>query len=147
MTKNTTKIGRFRNRKARWEAFATRSLGACALLAAIASSACVADDDDDDRPPIVAFLTSYDRVVDSDVATRIHAADDDGVVSVELYFHNQRVGGSEVAPFTIEWSADGLDEGVGSLKAVATDTAGQQSTAEVEIEVKHAPAAGGPTRR
>jgi hypothetical protein len=71
--------------------------------------------------------------------TRVRASDPAGVVKVELYLDDMRVGVAEVAPFDVHWDASGFDGGSHRLRALAYASDGRTGDAEATIEIDHTP--------
>jgi hypothetical protein len=57
--------------------------------------------------------------VSSEVVTRVVAHDPAGVLRVDLFLDEMRVGAAEFAPFDITWDASRFDEGPHELRALA----------------------------
>lgn len=71
--------------------------------------------------------------------TRVRASDPAGVVKVELFLDDMRVGMAEIAPFDVHWDASGFDGGSHQLRAHAYTTDGRTGDAEATIEIDHTP--------
>src|SRR3954469_23540475 len=83
------------------------------------SNAMTGDDDDDDAPaqPSVE-LVALPPLFGHQSVTHVRASDPAGVVRVELYLDDARVGAAEFAPFDVSWDASGFTEGSHHLRAV-----------------------------
>ncbi len=94
-----------------------------------------------DNPPSVSFVKPANgTVVDKTFDVEISASDDKGVSKVELYVDS--TDGEPLktwtdAPYTITLDASNASERDFKLIAIAYDTAGQKSQAEVTITVRH----------
>jgi hypothetical protein len=71
------------------------------------------------------------------VAFEVDATDDlGGVTSVDFYLDNSLLGSDVSSPYSYSWNVGATSLGYHTLKAVATDYYGQETTAESTIEVK-----------
>ena len=86
----------------------------------------------DDRPPTVTWSTPASAAsFRGDVATplTVTATDDRGVAKVQFFDEERLLCEDTAAPYTCSYQARGADIGRNTLIAVATDTAGQATTA------------------
>ncbi len=94
-----------------------------------------------DNPPVVSFSKPANgAVVDKTFDVEIQASDDKGISKVELYVNstsNDPIKTWTSSPYTITLDASNASEGDYKLIAIAYDTAGQTSQAEITITVKH----------
>ena len=94
-----------------------------------------------DEKPTVSFVKpSNGQVVDTTFDVEINASDDKGISKVELYVDSTSGDPLKTwtsAPYTITLDATNASERDYKLIAIAYDTAGQTSQAEVTITVKH----------
>ena len=94
-------------------------------------------------PPIVAIKSpSPGAAVAGEATISVDARDDDSVSRVELLLDGRPLAVLSTAPFDYAWSTSGVSNGVHSLTAAATDTAGNRVvSAAVAVNVQNAPKA------
>lgn len=89
-----------------------------------------------DRPPRVSILSPRDGArVDGPIEVLIDARDDVGLAGVALYVDDDHVGDFDFDE-SLYWEPE-YEAGLRRLRVVATDFAGQQANAEVEVTVDH----------
>ena len=99
----------------------------------------------DDRPPTVAWSTPASAASFRGEAAQtlsVTATDDRGVAKVQFFDEDRLLCEDTAAPYTCAYQARGADVGRNTLIAVATDTAGQASTAIRLVTVQQVPADG-----
>lgn len=96
-----------------------------------------ANDVPEDRPPVIAIQSPGPnaRIAATGVNVAIAALDDRGVASVQLLDDGALVGGDLAAPFAIPFRPKDGDVGSNTIVAIATDTAGQTTTATRALRV------------
>lgn len=97
----------------------------------------------DTTAPTVSFqapLAGSQVVKSQGESVRINAADNQAVASVSLYVDNSLLGTSQTAPYGFTWNTSGLNAGSRhSLRAVATDQAGNSASATINVTVVNPP--------
>jgi len=87
---------------------------------------------------------SFESLADGDVVggpqhTHFVIDTDKDVVRVELYLDRQRVGEAPFAPFDIDWSTVGMDEGEQTLRGIAYLVDGTQVSGAIRVRVDNTP--------
>lgn len=89
-----------------------------------------------DSPPTVAFTDPADgSTVSGTVGLAATAEDDVGVASVEFSVDSHALSTTDVVPYLGTWDSTGVVDGVHRLTATATDTAGQVTSATVQVSI------------
>jgi poly(hydroxyalkanoate) depolymerase family esterase len=93
--------------------------------------------DPGDRTPPTVSLTAptQGQTVMGMVAVTATATDDVGVASVELVVDGETLESFQAGPFTAMWNTSVLANGAHTVRAVATDAAGNEGVAEVTVTV------------
>jgi hypothetical protein len=90
----------------------------------------------DATPPSVTIAapTNGSTVThNASVAISANATDNDGVNRVEFYVNNTLMGTSSTAPYTYQWKVPGKKSAAYTIKAVAYDAAGNNSSATSNV--------------
>jgi hypothetical protein len=90
---------------------------------------------------IVVELVDLPALFGHRTVTHVTAADPAGILRVELYLDDMRVGAAEFAPFDVSWDASGFGDGAHRLRAVAYTTDGRSAGSEAVIQIDHIPLA------
>jgi hypothetical protein len=92
-----------------------------------------------DADPAIAFsnVAAYDGVA-GDLLVQIDATDDVGVALVELLVDGAIAGSTSAPPFELSWDTTASADGIVSLVARATDTAGNTAEATIPVVVINA---------
>ncbi len=94
----------------------------------------------DNLPTAVITAPADGDYVHGDVAVRVNASDDIGVVRVRVFADAGMIWEDTTAPFEGVWHTGEFAEGPHLLRAEATDTAGQQSAeSSIEVDVDRTP--------
>jgi chitinase len=96
----------------------------------------VPDKKSDTVPPAVKLILPYEPTIIGPLTIRAEAKDNKKIKQVEFFVNAKSIGVDTTAPYSIIWDGKTAlkDEWLG-LKAVATDTAGNQSEARAMIKV------------
>lgn len=96
----------------------------------------------DTTPPTVAITAPTDgETVSGVVQLTANASDDTGVAGIVFQVNGTTLGQVATAPYQTSWDTSKLTPGSYTLQAVATDAAGNSSTASVTVTVAAPPAA------
>jgi outer membrane protein assembly factor BamB len=99
-----------------------------------------------DQPPAVSMTApSNNAVVSGQVSIQASASDDFGVTRVEFFVDGASIGSDTTAPYQATWDSAGASNGAHTIRAVATDTAGQTAQAQVAVTVSNATGDAAPT--
>ena len=91
-------------------------------------------------PPVVLFMTpAPGAYVSRTVAVSANATDNVGVVSVQFLLDGAPLGTPLAAPYTFQWGTLAASDGAHTLAAVATDAAGNSTTAVMTVNVDNSP--------
>ncbi len=119
------------------KAVATDAAGNSASSASVAVT--VSNTPPDTTPPTVAITSpAAGATVSGTVTVSANASDNVGVVKVDFYVDNVLVGTDASAPYAYSWNTTGTSNGSHTLKAVATDAAGNAATATRVVTVSNA---------
>lgn len=93
----------------------------------------------DDTPPSVSLTSpSSGSTVSGTVAINADASDDKGVRQVQFLVDGAKAGTPVTSPpYYYNWNTTGTSDGVHIIEARATDEAGNQNTASVEVTVSN----------
>lgn len=93
-----------------------------------------------DQPPTVTFTSpSNGATVIGDVSIALSAMDDLGVDSVAVSVDGAALGTLTAAPYALTWDASAAANGAHMISAVATDTRGQTTAAQISVTVADQP--------
>jgi subtilisin family serine protease len=98
----------------------------------------------DTTPPVVSMGTpASGATVSGTTSVSASATDNVGVTKVELYIDGALYGTDTTAPYSFSWDTNPSNNGVHTLKLVASDLAGNvgEATRTVTVTNKHAPVA------
>jgi len=90
-----------------------------------------------DNPPTLTEVIAPTGNVTGTIAIAASATDDKGVVKVEIYVNNIKIGEDVTAPYSVSVDTSSLGNGSYSVKAIAYDTIGQTGEATTSITVLH----------
>jgi hypothetical protein len=108
-----------------------------AVLAVV--SACGHDSSPAPGSTIVIELVDLPALFGHQTVTHVTATDPAGIMRVELYLDDMRIGAAEFAPFDVYWDASGFGDGAHRLRAVAYTADGRTGSSEVVIQIDHMP--------
>jgi hypothetical protein len=93
----------------------------------------------DTTPPVVSMSTpSNGATVSGTITVAANATDDKGVASVQFQINNGNVGGPVTSsPYQVSWNTTGSTNGQYVIKAIATDTSGNTSSASITVTVNN----------
>ena len=91
----------------------------------------------DTLAPTVSHALAADSTVTGTQAIDITASDDVGVSKVEVWIDDKLLGTDSSAPFSLSWNTTAVTNGSHIIKAIAFDSAGNQGTAQVTVNVKN----------
>ncbi|UII19700.1 Ig-like domain-containing protein [Fulvivirga ligni] len=117
--------------------------GKTAVLAftLFALQSCGDDDGTQDPPPdttdpsVTIKDISAGQTVWNTISLTVEATDDDEIADVELFINNESVAQSNSATVDFDWNTFEEEDGSFTLKAVATDVAGNIATQEISVDV------------
>ncbi len=97
--------------------------------------------EDGDCPPQNLRFVSHEEgaAVTGDVEIEVEVDDDNGIENIVFLHEEQSIGEATSAPWTLSWNTENTPEGNRVLTAVATDTAGQKTRAELALNVDRTP--------
>jgi hypothetical protein len=93
----------------------------------------------DNNPSVVILAPESDAWVHGDVSIDVAASDDIGVMSVQFFVDLAILAEDTSVPFGAVFPSDGFGEGPHSIKVVATDTASQSASTQINLNVDHTP--------
>ncbi|PKN03404.1 hypothetical protein CVU75_02395 [Candidatus Dependentiae bacterium HGW-Dependentiae-1] len=85
-----------------------------------------------DNPPTVDIVSPAGSSTPGNLIFKVNASDDNGVAKVEFFINGALVASKTSAPYEYTWAAT---DGNYTLKAVATDTAGQVTAVEKAVVI------------
>ncbi len=92
----------------------------------------------DTTPPSVSFASpAGGSTVWGNVSVKVSASDNVGVTSVKLFLDGAQIGSATAAPYNFSWNSVTSANGSHTLKATATDAAGNASTAQITVTVNN----------
>jgi len=123
--------------------------GSGRVNAARAVAIAVATGTKDTTPPSVTVTAPANlATVSGTVTISATASDNVGVSSVAFYIDGVLSGTCTAAPFSLTWSTPAAINGSHTIKAIASDAAGNSSSAQISVTVSNqAPGSGGTTVR
>ena len=93
---------------------------------------------DDNEAPVVAFLNPTNgQTVSGTLTIRIDGRDNVGVESIRFFADGVLIRTFTYGPYTMQWSSKSVWDGPRVLRAVARDKKGNESVAEITINVKN----------
>jgi hypothetical protein len=102
-------------------------------------SACGDDASPEPGPPVVVAFVDLPALFGHQTVTHVIATDPAGVMRIELYLDDMRVGAAEFAPFDVSWDASSFRDGAHRLRAVAYTADGRTGNSEAAIQIDHMP--------
>jgi hypothetical protein len=108
------------------------------LLSATLWLASCDEEEADTLPPQVSFSSLPDGTNVFGVFTiRINAEDDGGIEKIEVFINGTLQETITAAPYEVQWDTNPIPDGSYTIKAVATDRAGNTAEHEVIVAVKN----------
>lgn len=89
--------------------------------------------------PAVAIVEPQDQEeVSGELIIKTEAYDKSGIAKIELYVDEEKINEDTAEPYEFSWNTASVSDGTHTLKAVATDSLGNQSTSPlITVKVKN----------
>ncbi len=92
----------------------------------------------DETPPVVEIVSPQDRdTVSKTVLIKVNVSDDGGLMKVKIAAGDDASVSLAEPPYQLSWDTNKVPDGNCSITVVATDKAGNESTAKVQITVQN----------
>jgi hypothetical protein len=111
-----------------------------AIAALVLATGCLGNEYNDLSAPIVVIVSpANNATVSGTITVEVQAADDTGVESVVLLVDGVKLGELFTAPYRFTWPTTQVSDGSHTLRAVAEDRVGNQSSIERNVSVDNRP--------
>ncbi len=93
----------------------------------------------DNRPNVRITAPEEGAYVRGSVRVSAEASDDEGVVGVKFFVNNGLITDDSATPYGFDWDTSEFDEGVYTIRALATDLGEQTADAQISVTIDRTP--------